>query len=150
MPLFVVCMNAWRNQHLNLQIGSKTSLAPWYVQDRETVRHFSTCQERNLTGAWHFCRRRCQVFSTQKPGALCIAMSPLRSIWHSLSHADFALGSTKWRSLGWQPQEEIFWTHTWSSSCSCQPLPAPSPDLMADDTCKSGLVLGSAWQLQIH
>lgn len=144
MPLFVFCINAWRNLHLNLQTGSKTSLAPQYLQDRETVRHFSTCQERKLTGAWNFCRRRCQEFISQKPGVLCIAMSPLRSIWHSVSHADFALGSTKWWSLSWQPQEENFWTHTWSSSCSCQSLLAPSPDLMVNDTRKSGLVLGSA------
>lgn len=150
MPLFLFHVNDWRNHHLNLQTGSKTSLAPWYVQDRETVRHFSTCQERNLTGTWHFCRRRCQVFSTRKPGSLCMAMSPLRSIWHSVSHADFALGSTKWWSLSWQPPEETFWAHTWSSSWSCRSLPAPSPNLMVNDTRKSGLVLGSAWQVQIH
>lgn len=82
MLLLLRHTNVCRNLHLNLQTGSETGLAPRNLENKVTVRHFSTCQERNLTSAWLFCRR-CQVLSTHQHGSPCVAQSPLRSTLHS-------------------------------------------------------------------
>jgi len=104
----------------------ETSSAPRNLENKVTVRHFSTCQEWNLTSAWHFCRR-CQVLSTHQPGSPCVAQSPLGSTWHSTELCSAHLAASRRIPLKFlllssgfsQHQVQVGWlmTHTRQGWC---------------------------------